>query len=496
MTNKKHLIIVGFGPVASYKYSRCIKSAIEQGVISSYSIVDLETQRDTVLARIKGLPAQPDGIFFLPNSDGFTVEDGINHFDSVCRDIVNKTGSSIKVIISTEAQAHEAYLDYCISNGFDSLTTKPILLPMKEGLFDPISMNERMQSLVSKAKERPANHAVLCLGRYHEVYNEGVEAQILEKMSALQVPITSINFKTSSGVWNLENEFLDREDHPYKYGYGMLMHGAYHYIDLVAQFLTYNKLIYPDMNFGLDVVTFSAYPKDQSIRIPANVTKLLSDFEKCKSAPVELDGKFGETDVVSTFRLFDADTNQTLTLGSLTLEQTTPGMRSWGPFHEVPYNINGRLHCTDLDVRLATIFAANAHVIKTPIGGRQGPTDLRGRNSGRITVRSNIEVTGDQEFHTEQSIHRPYGNSFSYSAEYAVFNDWLCGKQTRSSLESHLASVALLQALAESQKHSGEKITIDYNYQPRVGVIDLVKNKIDKVSLNERGNPIFAAYAP
>ncbi len=102
MTNKKHLIIVGFGPVASYKYSRCIKSAIEQGVISSYSIVDLETQRDAVITRIKGLPAQPDGIFFLPNSDGFTVEDGIRYFDNICKDVVDKTGSSIKVIISTE----------------------------------------------------------------------------------------------------------------------------------------------------------------------------------------------------------------------------------------------------------------------------------------------------------------------------------------------------------------------------------------------------------
>lgn len=491
----KHLIIVGFGPVAGYKYSRCIRSAIESGKISSYSIVDLESQRANVMARVHGLPAQPENIHFLPDANGLSAEQGIRHFDAICRQKMTRYGQSIKVVIATEAQAHEAYLDYCVTRGFDSLTTKPIILPMKNGFFHPKALHRKMGTLLDKASKHPANHSILCLGRYHDIYNDGVEQQIVEKMNDLNIPVTSVNLKTSSGVWNLEDEFQSRDDHPYKFGYGMLMHGGYHYIDLVARFLTMNRRIYPNMDMALDVASFSAYPKDQPIRIPSTLTGRLRDADRLTKMETDLRRNFGETDVVSTLRLYDRESDRTLTLGGLTLEQTTPGMRSWGPFPDVPYNINGRLHCTDLDVRLATVFAANGHVVKIPISGRQGPTDLRGRNFGRVTTRSNVDMTGDQEFHQERTITRPYGNSFSYAAESAVFNEWLEGHETRSSLQSHQASIALLQALAESLPRGGRKISIDFNY-PAHGIdANALRGKNNSASFNDRGRAIFAAYA-
>ena len=43
-------------------------------------------------------------------------------------------------------------------------------------------------------------------------------------------------------MWVMTSEFLTRENHPYKYGYGKLFHSGYHFIDLLTWFLEINNL--------------------------------------------------------------------------------------------------------------------------------------------------------------------------------------------------------------------------------------------------------------
>lgn len=43
---KAHLVVVGFDEIVSNKYLSCIKEAIELGEIDSYSIIDLEFQKN------------------------------------------------------------------------------------------------------------------------------------------------------------------------------------------------------------------------------------------------------------------------------------------------------------------------------------------------------------------------------------------------------------------------------------------------------------------
>ncbi len=454
----KHLIIVGFGPVAGYKYSRSIKSAIERGDLSSYSIVDLQSQKDIVLARVDGLPAQPNEIHLLsdPTDSGDTWAI-TTEFDAICKEKAARYGS-LKVLIATEPKAHEAYLDYCVSNNIDSLITKPIILPTKNGRFDPSALLPNLSKIVAKVGS--AHHAVLCLGRYHPVYENMMKQPIKEVMQELNVPITSLHLRTSSAVWNLADEFSSRDDHPYKFGYGMLMHGGYHYIDVLCQFLELNTAIYPNDKFTLEFTAYSAFPKDQSIRITESLNQRLDGYSPERSVLANTD--FGETDIVCVFCLRSKSTRQVLTLGSLSLEQTTPGMRSWAPFPVVPYNINGRLHCTDLEVQLATAYSMHGRVLKIPVEDKAGPTDLRGTNFARVSARSNALLMGKEEYYSEKTLEGPHGNSFSYNAETSVFDDWLAGIPTKSELSSHLTSTAFLQALAESVHQSGQSMSIDF----------------------------------
>jgi hypothetical protein len=279
-------------------------------------------------------------------------------------------------------------------------------------------------------------------------------------MKEFQVPITSLHLRTSSAVWNLADEFQSRNDHPYKFGYGMLMHGGYHYIDVVCQFLLMNMLIYPNDRFTLEFTAYSAFPKDQPGRIPESLNERLDGYTPDRSTLADID--FGETDIVCVFCLRRNSTGQVLTLGTLSLEQTTPGMRSWAPFPVVPYNINGRLHCTDIEVQLSTVYSMHGRVLKVPLEDKAGPTDLRGKNFARVSARSNALLMGKEEFYSEQTLEAPYGNSFSYVAETAVFDDWLAGVPTKSDLGSHLTATAFLQALALSVHRTGQAVSIDF----------------------------------
>jgi len=458
VSKAKHLIIVGFGPVAGYKYSRSIRSAIDRGDLADFSVVDLESQREVVSQRIGSLPIKPKEVVFIPDPPAGSWAN-LPDFDSVCRRLSDN--GDVRVFISTEPKAHGAYLEYCIDRDIDSIVTKPAILPMRDGYFDASALLSSMKALVNCAAKGTARHAVLCLGRHHQIYEEEMRQPVMERMMEARAPITSFHLRTSSGVWNLAQEFESREDHPYKYGYGMLMHGGYHYVDVMCQFLALNKDLYPDDEFSLELSAYAGFPRDQTTRVPKTVHDRLDDSSQ-RPWRDPADDFYGETDIVAAFCLRNKKTKRVITLGTLSLEQTTPGMRSWAPFPEVEYNKNGRLHCTDIEVQLSTFFSMHCRVTKVPVEDRRDTHDLRARNLARVSERSNASLDPSTSFYSEKTFERPFGNSFSYTAETAIFDEWLSGQRSRSELDTHLTSTAVVQALAEGIREPGVQKVIDF----------------------------------
>ncbi|TFV32621.1 hypothetical protein E4K10_22810 [Streptomyces sp. T1317-0309] len=70
-------------------------------------------------------------------------------------------------------------------------------------------------------------------------------------------------------MWNLQREFESRDDHPYKYGYGMMMHGAYHYVDLATQILSLNAELFSERQLRLEVSAFGAFPSTSTSASPS-----------------------------------------------------------------------------------------------------------------------------------------------------------------------------------------------------------------------------------
>jgi len=104
----------------------------------------------------------------------------------------------------------------------------------------------------------------------------------------------------------------------------------------------------------------------------------------------------------------------------------------------------------------------HCRVTKVPVEDRRDTHDLRARNLARVSERSNASLDPSTSFYTEKTFERPFGNSFSYTAETAIFDEWLSGQRSRSELDTHLTSTAVVQALAEGIREPGVQKVIDF----------------------------------
>ena len=191
------VVLIGYGPVASYKYIRFILQAINDKQVESYCVVDLKSRQRAIDFELSSVEVPPEESLYLDDSEAQGDRTTVSKSFARWLDAyIYKHGSKVKVFISTEPQSHEAYLRHCINAGVDTITTKPLVLPMKDGYFDIQQLFDKTKQLALLTK-KGGRHAVLCLGRHHTIYDVKVRQNILSVMSSANVPITSLHLKTA-----------------------------------------------------------------------------------------------------------------------------------------------------------------------------------------------------------------------------------------------------------------------------------------------------------
>lgn len=449
-----HLVVVGFGVNVVNKYLVCFKEAIKIGKIDSYSILEVESQKNEIDKRIKSIELKPEYIFYIPDPKTNNIWADPRDFQPIFDKLLDEK-RNIRVYIATEVKAHEGYLKYCIENGIESLVEKPIIAPMEGDQFNPLAIEPFMQYITQKAEEMNTNHSVMTLSRYHKIYNEEVLEPIKKIMLELEAPLTSFHIRVAEGVWNLHKEYEIREDHPYKYGYGMLLHGAYHYVDLMAQFLNLNKLIFPTKTFTLTMSSFAAHPSDQNDRIPKKFSEKLDDNKPNWHSPAQ-SIRYGETDITSIFCMKDKETEKTITLGTISLEQTTQSIRSWKDTPHDLYNKNGRMSNVSLDADLSTLYSINVRCFDSPTFIDQDIDNMR--VSARIYKKTNAALLNNKEFSSVKNF-----NDLSRSdSNRQLMSKWLKSKEYKSLLKSHVPTMRIIQAIAMTIKQPGYPVTFDF----------------------------------
>ncbi|WP_437873482.1 hypothetical protein [Sorangium sp. So ce363] len=452
MEQSYHLVVVGFDEIVANKYLPSIQAAKNAGHIESYSVLDLEYERQAVDARLRELTFKPETVFYLPDPRQRTCWDDPGAFVPILEQLRSQK-HQLRIYIATEVKAHEPYLRYCVENQVDSLVEKPVVAPMLDGRFDPNRIEPTMQRLVRAAAARPAQHSVMTLSRYHPIYNERVIDALRDRMLAQEAPLTSFHLRAAGGVWNLHREFEEREDHPYKYGYGMLMHGAYHYVDLAAQCLSLNATVFPSLELEASVSSFGAFPRDQCSRVPVKFAQAFDDDAPGWSSRGENESRFGETDIVSVFRVREVASGRTVTLGTLSFEQTTPSIRHWKDIPPNLYNKNGRTSFVDMEAQLSTLHTVNVQCFDVPRGA--GVAVDRIDAFARVSTRTNAALLNDECFNTEET----FEGLFHSDSNRRLMQRWLSRSEDRSRLADHLLPMRITQALAVSLRVPGQPVT-------------------------------------
>ncbi|WP_327345515.1 hypothetical protein [Streptomyces europaeiscabiei] len=436
-----HLIVVGFDAIVANKYIPCIRNAVQSGHIDSYSIIDLESQRSAIEQRVHAVDLKPRGIVYLPDSEARVQETPQEVIAAAVRHLC-VPGVPAKVYIATEVRAHEAYLRFCVENHINSLVEKPVLAPMVDGRFKPSYITKTMEELIGVANDSPVKHSVMTLSRYHQIYNQKVIAALRERTERWEAPVTSFHLRAAGGVWNLQREFESRDDHPYKYGYGMMMHGAYHYVDLATQILSLNSALFSDRQLKLELSGFGAFPIDQHQRMSRPMASRFKDRDPAWAEDADDGFRFGETDVTSTFRLVDITSGRTVSLGTLSFEQTTPSIRNWGELPTELYNVNGRTSSVNMEAQLSTLYSMHVHCYDIPRGVSADGIDA----FARLTMRANAALLPDEDYVAEES----FDGLFHSDSNRRLMEHWLNGTEERSSLAGHLLPMKVTEALASS----------------------------------------------
>jgi hypothetical protein len=452
----EHLVVIGFDDIVANKYITCIEEAINQKYIDGYSVIDLEIQRGEIENKIEKLKLKPENVIFLKKPE--VLHD--NWADpSIFEPVIEKlrqTKGKLKIYIATELKAHEGYLRYCVEKGIDTLVEKPVIAPMKNGTYAPELIEQIMNSFVNNSKRTSAKHSVMTLSRYHKIYNTIVIESLKEKVLSHKAPVTSFHFRHAGGVWNLHREYDSREDHPYKYGYGMIMHGGYHYIDLTVQILELNKLIFPNSTFSMTLSSFASLPKDQNDRIPKKYSSNFDDYHPKWSPKYISQSAYGETDIVTSFCLTNKSTGKTVTVGTISLEQTTPSIRTWKDIPDGLYNKNGRTSSVNFEAQLSTLHATNVTCFDVPIcnSGKVDRIDA----SARVSTRTNASLLPNEEYNTEKT----YSGLFHSDSNRQLMSMWLQNKENKSQLTDHVRTMRLVQYLSMSVHRPGQSLTFDF----------------------------------
>ena len=439
-----YLVIIGFDEIVSNKYIDIFFEAIENGTIEGYLIFDLLSQSEEITRRVEKLRIKPISITYL--QDDCWKQDFEKKVCYICRN------TKIKVYIATEVREHLYYLEWCVNNGVDVLVEKPIFVSMNEGTYAPEKILIDMQRILKTAEKNKSCVSVMTLGRYHKIYNDIVLDDICKLTKEFNTPITSIHLRHAGGVWNIGEEYDTRNDHPYKFGYGMIMHGGYHYIDLVAQAIEINKLILGN-ELVLELVAFSARPSDQNERIGRNIGEAIGS-----SSLVQLRKEkkcYGETDISATFRLCDKKNNCTITIGTISLEQTTQSIRDWAQIPYGIYNKNGRVSSVDFELQISVLASEHVTCYDVPVWTNSNIDRIDAK--AEVLKRFNARILKDANYVEKQT----FTGLFHSDSNKKLMRKWISKNENKSNIIQHNTVMKLVYLLSMASQSPGEVFRID-----------------------------------
>ena len=356
--DEKSIVLVGLGPHSKRIYMHLFVKY----QLAPKLIIDLESKADDVNMYLSNNKMSIECLF-IPDK-----EKDVEFLYEETKKKIKTQIAALNIthaIISTEPKAHNAYINFFLDNKINILVDKPLTAPINvcndEGKADQIEKeySKIIQKYLKVKKEDGIILDIQCQRRWHigyrYIYNE-----LKEVVKKYGVPITSIQVTHCDGMWNMPDEFANRENHPYKYGYGKLFHSGYHFVDLVSWLTSVNDIL-PDLKFDMSETYASAVRPNDFLRIiDNNFYKNILKTNKFDTVFENADYKYyGEIDVYSIIRFLN--NHNVITTATVNLMQDGFSRRSWVDLPEDTYKGNGRVRHEYVNIEVGPLMNIQVH---------------------------------------------------------------------------------------------------------------------------------------
>lgn len=437
----RNLIVIGCGP----HYQKRYHDVLEKEEVAIDLLIDLKKNQESILEFFKNKKLKPAKTLFLEESYRNAISpQEIHSLISKEFDLANIDA----VLLCTEPKVRKPYALWALQQGFSLFMDKPpCAFPSISKRDTLLADYEEIAKAAEDAKahvvvscERRANHGYVWLTDYlsHFIQEE-------------KIPITSVDIHFANGNWVTPQEYFSQEYHPFKYGYGVLLHSGYHYIDLLTTFISLNK--FENIEYFLKIICIN--PGDQLKGVEKYMSHRLSR-SKQDSNSVEFKGNyenFGETEFLLIGQA--KKEGQLLTNFSIKLKNTSVSKRTCTtPSLESSW----RMRQEHIIMHLG--FLASVNVICNPLNKLDPQSypiedfNLTIMHSPLLAKRDPIVRVTREDISTIFPSIAKMASLNKHAREWQL-KEFLYGRDGNSSVASHRHSVQLLD-LIYSQIHSGD----------------------------------------
>lgn len=476
----KHVALIGLGPHAQRIYYPLLARHAQAGDLRLSALIDVADREAAVRAYLRGrqIPGPDPGpgdaqphLCFIPTER--RADAALWEGAAALLSRLREAGQLDGLIIACDPRAHRAYIDFALSHDLDILLDKPITAPDRPGS-DPAQAARLLRDYQEIRRRHAAsrsNFIVQAQRRAHPGYRFVLDT-VQKVIADHEVPLSYVDIYHADGMWVMPHEW-DRDNHPYKYGFGKLLHSGYHFVDLLALLLSCNDGLPVVMDQGegasereAEIFTRTFSPVDFAAQMGArHYRRFFPDGpdgpeagrEAGPAPPPDLRG-YGELDVFTLGQVRGRGGGPVQTTFNLALQQDSFSRRAWLPTPPDGYKGNGRVRHERVNLQVSTLLnvqvhSYQAHEVHRPEVPVYGPGHVDHfdvtvfRNSGVIGGPACERVPFGQ---LERLAHGPAALGHNERAREALFGDFLHGRRSASDLREHERTNLLLSRIYES----------------------------------------------
>lgn len=447
------ICLVGLGPHARRIYYKYIQSEVNKGTVRFDTLVDVEPRRENIETFLNEKDVRPAHTLFCPAKGSVAPK-------QMAQNVVRALDQSIKeggisyAIVSTEPKAHKVYIEYFLKKGIPVLTDKPLTAPIGSNWSRRSAAKIYSDALELEALSRATGIPlyVQAQRREHPAYVYIFE-QIRTVVEEYSIPITFFTIYHSDGTWSMPGEFLSRENHPYKYGYGKILHSGYHFVDLLAQLIEINASLVPHMRTENTTRLLRPHEHYRQIRGGNLYEKLFGVTTK-----EPRDFRLGEVDSYSNFTLTDARTGYPMTYGHIDLLQSGFSKRAWHALPNDTYKGNGRVRHEYMNVHVGPLLNIQLHSYQADESDKGAKDGVGGEEHLEVYEFRNEKLIGGKPFEVidfgkvirERSHDDEVYIGQNEVARHTIFQQFLGNQPSRALIGGQMRTNAILSSMFTS----------------------------------------------